>query len=148
MEMTEKQNEEMKLLFSQFQTANFWKVSETRCFTSWRARIFTKKKENTDKLLHLFMSIRTTVQHNKFEVTLLNNFKHYAFQHIRYVSEVKKRDILTFLFLLSNPVHGTGTCVYISKCILLAPSVATKTAWQSYQQHYFICLCMTVKGRH
>lgn len=74
------------------------------------------------------MSIRTTVQHNKFEVTLLNNFKHYAFQHIRYVSEVKKRDILTFLFLLSNPVHGTGTCVYISKCILLAPSVATKTA--------------------
>lgn len=34
MDMTEKQKEEMKLMFSQFHTANFWKVYETRrCFT-------------------------------------------------------------------------------------------------------------------
>lgn len=74
------------------------------------------------------MNIWTTVQYNKLEVILLNNFQYYAFQH---VSEGKKKEEIFSIFFFykeSNPVYGTGTCVYMSKSILLVPPVATKTA--------------------
>lgn len=137
MYMTEKQKEEMKLMFSRFHRVNFWKVSETRRYFTCAVRVGREySQQSLDKLvLHLFMNISTTVQCNKLEVILLNIISDITLFSIWYVSEVKKEN-WAILFILqrvksSSCDWNVCLCVYMSKCILLAPSVGNKTAWQS-----------------
>lgn len=98
----------------------------------WRARVLTKKSFN-DKLLHLFINIRTvTLQYNNFEALLFNIISNITLSNISVMFQKSKKRHFNIFVSFTNPVHGTGTCVYMSKCILLAPSVATKTAWHNH----------------